>query len=184
MTQQHENRRVRMTKRLLKDALLELMQKQDLIKISVTAICETADVHRSTFYNYYTDPNDLLREIEQDILDRIPIPPQTLEAQSQKALHDATIEFFDYIRDNKKTIQILFNESSGSNFSSLLVKHLCSGYIPVSEHTDALTARYIQLYIANGTVSIMREWVSEDFPVSNETLAELMYTLSRRLSQY
>lgn len=43
---QQENRRVRMTKRLLKDALLELMETHDLISISVTAICKTADVHR------------------------------------------------------------------------------------------------------------------------------------------
>ena len=48
MNKRIENRRVRMTKRLMKDALLELMEEKDLANISVTAICETADVHRST----------------------------------------------------------------------------------------------------------------------------------------
>ncbi|MDO5139237.1 MAG: TetR family transcriptional regulator, partial [Oscillospiraceae bacterium] len=64
MTEKNENRRVRMTKRLMKDALLELLAEKDLANISVTAVCEAADVHRSTFYNYYTDPADLLRDIE------------------------------------------------------------------------------------------------------------------------
>ena len=173
-----------MTKRLLKDALLELMQKQDLISISITAICETADVHRSTFYNYYADPADLLREIEQDILDRIPVPPQDPETMDQKEILDATAQFFNYIRENKKTLQILFGGSSGSDFSLRLVSHLCGGYVPVNEHADQLTAHYIQLYIANGTVSIMREWVNEDFPLSNEALAELLYGLSKKLSGY
>ena len=72
MVQQQESRRVRMTKRLMKEALLELMEEKDLMSITVTAICETADVHRSTFYKYYMDPADLFREIEQDFLDRIP----------------------------------------------------------------------------------------------------------------
>ena len=33
MTQQYESRRVRMTKRLLKDALLDLMEHQDLAEM-------------------------------------------------------------------------------------------------------------------------------------------------------
>lgn len=63
-----------MTKRMMKDALLELMQKQDLASISVTALCDAADVNRSTYYNYYTNPSDLLHEAEEDFLSSIPLP--------------------------------------------------------------------------------------------------------------
>ena len=49
MEKQNENRRVRMTKHLMKDALLELLDRTDLSGISVTAVCEAADVNRSTF---------------------------------------------------------------------------------------------------------------------------------------
>ena len=94
MTDKNENRRVRMTKRLMKDALLELLEKNNLANISVTAVCETADVHRSTFYNYYTDPANLLSEIEKDFLDRIPAPPQVLDQQNQNTLLEATTDFF------------------------------------------------------------------------------------------
>ena len=48
-----ENRRVRMTKRLLQDALLELLEEKSLEKITVTQVCSKADVNRSTFYAYY-----------------------------------------------------------------------------------------------------------------------------------
>ena len=64
MNGQTDNRRVIMTKRLMKDALLELLEQMELSSISVTAVCETANVNRSTFYNYYSSPSDLLREIE------------------------------------------------------------------------------------------------------------------------
>ena len=184
MTEKNENRRVRMTKRLMKDALLELLEDQNLANISVTAVCETADVHRSTFYNYYTDPAHLLREIETEVLDRIPTPPQVLDQQNQQTLLATTADFFDYIKENKKTIQILFNESSGSNFAVRLVDHLRNGYVPVNDNSDELTAHFTQLYIANGTVGMMREWVNADYPVSSEEIAEMMYTLSRRVSQY
>ena len=183
MTGKKENRRVRMTKRLMKNALLELMEEKDLANISVTAVCETADVHRSTFYKYYTDPADLLRDIEQDYLDMIPTPPQILDPENEKTLLDATSDFFDFIRENKRTLQTLFHSSSGSNFAGKMVDHLCRGYIPVGEDTDEPAARFTQLYIANGTVGMLREWINEDSPLSSREIAEMMYNLSRRIAQ-
>ena len=184
MAEKKENRRVRMTKRLMKEALLDLMEQQDLVTISVTAICETADVHRSTFYKYYTNPADLLHEIEQDFLNRIPSPPQILNQTNEKSLLASTTEFFDFVKESRKAVRVLFSESSENSFSARLVEHLCSGYVPVEEDADELTARFARLYIANGTVGMMREWVNEDFPISSQKIAEMMYYLSKKISQY
>ena len=171
-----------MTKHMMKDALMELMEHRDLIDISVTAICEAADVHRSTFYNYYKDPVELLWDIQQDFLDRIPVPPENLDQRNQKAFLAATTEFFDYILDNKRKIRILFKELYGDSFATRMTERLFDGYIPVEEGTDELTARLIQLYIANGTVGMMREWINADLPVSSRKIAEMMYSLSRRIA--
>ena len=172
-----------MTKRLIRDALLELMEHRDLINISVTAICEVADIHRSTFYKYYTDPADLLREIEQGFLDRIP-SPEIADHGDQKALLASTTEFFDFIKENKKALQILFSDSFGNSFTGRLVDFLCDGYIPVGGDSDESTSHFARIYIANGTVGMMREWVNEDCPVSSQKIAEMMYFFSKKVSQY
>ena len=182
MAQKNDSRRVRMTKLMMKNALLELMDHQSLINITVTAICETADVHRSTFYNYYKDPAELLWDIEQDFLNRIPAPPDNLDQKNQKSLIAATTKFFDYIQENKKQIRILFNESCGDGFAMRLREHLFHGFIPVDEDLDELTVRYTQLYIANGAVGILREWIYSDFSISSVRIAEMMYSLSRRIA--
>ena len=179
---QHESRRVRMTKKLMKDALLELLEQQKLVNISVTAICGTADVHRSTFYKYYTDPEDLLNDIEQDFLDRIPMPPKGFDQQNLEQLLAATTAYFDDVKKNKEAYRILFGDSAGNSFAPKLVEHLCSGYLPVGEEADALTDRFIQLYVANGTVGMLREWIEKDFPFSSREIAEKMYFLSRKVA--
>ena len=171
-----------MTKRMLKDALLELLEHNDLTSISVTEICETADVHRSTFYKYYADPADLLREAEQDFLDRIPVPPEPLDPQSQEQLLQSTTTFFDYVRENGKAFRILFGESCDNRFSARLVEYLCMQPIPLPAGRDDPSGRFVQLYIANGTVGMLREWVQSDFPVSSRQIAEMMYFLSRKVS--
>ena len=181
MSKLHENRRVRMTKRLLQEALLELLEQKDLAGISVTALCDTADIHRSTFYKYYSDPTDLLREIEQDVLDRIPAPPQILDKQNQDRLLSATTAFFDFVKENKRTFRVLFSENSGNGFSAKLVEFLCNGYIPVDHNSDEQSDRFVRLYIANGTVGMLREWVASDFPLDSRQIAEMMYFLSKKI---
>ena len=121
MNEKYESRRVRMTKRLMKDAMLELLEKEELSNISVTSLCETADVHRSTFYKYYSDPADLFREIEKDFLDQIPLPPTVLDQKSEKQLLAATTALFEYIKENKRAFRVFFSGSLENGFSSRLV---------------------------------------------------------------
>ena len=182
MKEQRENRRVRMTKQLIKNALLELLEQQNLISITVTAICETADVHRSTFYKYYTDSTDLLKDIEQDFLNRIPTPPQELDQQNQEQLLLATTAFFDDVKENIKAYRILFRETAGNSFATTLVEYLCSAYIPVNEQNDEVTEHFLRLYIANGTVGMLREWIDKDCPFDSRRIAEMMYFLSRKIT--
>ena len=182
MKNMQETRRVRMTKRLMKDALLELLGRKNLASISVKELCETADVHRTTFYLHYTDPSDLLREIEQDFLDQIPTPPEVIDEPGQEQLLEATTAFFDYIRQSGNTIRVLFSESAESSFSPRLVEYLCSGFVPVSEEIDELSGHFIRLYIANGTVGMLREWISKDCPVSSRKIAEMMFYYSKRVA--
>lgn len=179
--EQYENRRVRMTKQMMKDALLELLEQQKLVSISVTAICETADIHRSTFYNYYTDAEDLLKDIEQDLLDRIPRQPWEFDQHDQEQLLTLTTAYFDDVKKNKKAYRILFGESTGNSFASTLVDFFSSGYMPINDQNDEVTDRFVRLYIANGTVGMLREWVEKGCPGSSEKMAEMMYFLSRKI---
>ena len=63
-----ENRRSRITRRVFRESLTELMLEKGMQKISVNEICKRADMNRSTFYAHYEDQFDLLREIEDEFL--------------------------------------------------------------------------------------------------------------------
>ena len=53
MAVERSDRRVRYTKTVLKQSLLELMKDRPIGKITVTEICRLADVNRNTFYAHY-----------------------------------------------------------------------------------------------------------------------------------
>lgn len=50
------------TRRAIFDAFSELIRKEDFEKITVTQICEQADVGKATFYRYFTDKYDVMNE--------------------------------------------------------------------------------------------------------------------------
>ena len=60
---ERENQRIMLTKRLLKESLLRLLERKELDKISITELCREAGINRATFYRHYEIPRDILNEL-------------------------------------------------------------------------------------------------------------------------
>src|SRR5574344_1335446 len=58
--------RIRCTKCILREKLLEILNDKKIENITVTEICKKADINRATFYKYYKDNFDLLDTIKDD----------------------------------------------------------------------------------------------------------------------
>lgn len=62
------DRRTLMTKEIVKNAMLELLQKNSYDRMTVTALCKEAEITRATFYLHYGNLDDVLNEILNDCL--------------------------------------------------------------------------------------------------------------------
>ncbi len=79
MTKRKTDRRTLMTKGMIKDALLALLQNTPYEKITVASLCRQAEITRATFYLHYNNIDDVLDELLDDALrltelDLHPIP--------------------------------------------------------------------------------------------------------------
>lgn len=168
-----DNRRVRMTKKMIKEAMLDLLEKQPLEKISVTEICEYADVNRSTFYAYYEDAGQLLQEIENDLLRQLPVSPNSATDYSDSRFLDTLEAFFDYVRENERLFRILVIERDNGNFNHRLVNAVMETCITPPERKDDLPEQYAYVYCVHGVIGIMKEWISSRFPISARQFAKI-----------
>lgn len=64
-----EDKRIRRTKKLLRQALTRLMQQKDFQSITVTDVVREADINRGTFYAHYRDVYDLREKIEAEMIE-------------------------------------------------------------------------------------------------------------------
>ena len=69
-----EDIRIIKTKKALNKSLCQLLIKVPYSQISIVEICNNADVHRATFYNYYKSKDDLfvncVKQVNQNFIDK------------------------------------------------------------------------------------------------------------------
>ena len=65
------DRRTKFTQKVIKDTFLDLLETKDIKKITVSEICEKADINRATFYRYYLDVYDLLDKIQEEFVNEL-----------------------------------------------------------------------------------------------------------------
>ena len=65
------DRRVKKTKRQLRQALMHLMTEKPSRSISVRELAERADINRGTFYIHDKDVGDLLQQLEDEMAERL-----------------------------------------------------------------------------------------------------------------
>lgn len=170
-----ENRRVRMTKKLLKDAILELLETRDMGRITVTDICAAADVNRSTFYAHYEDVHQLLREIENDMLERMPALPIPFANQPDQLGLERLTEFLRYVQSNALLYRVMLIRRDGGAFFNRAVNAMMDAARQSGEIGDERLARYDCAYRLNGTIGIIREWIEDDFAMTPEELAKVIW---------
>lgn len=175
-----ENQRVKLTKKLLKQSLLELMDKKPVGNITVIELCEKAEINRSTFYNHYGCPNDVLYDIECDFvedLEEIWQKNQDKEHPIEKRVEDLCT----YLQENKKLAQLLLKESYTSEFPKLLFKasHVKNIYEKMfADIPDEQSRSLLITFVTSGTYNMLREWLNSADPLTPKQMGELMKTMS------
>lgn len=82
-----EDRRVTYTKNAIKDALLELMKEKSFEKLSISKVCEAAQITRTTFYSHYDTLNQVLDELIDEAFEVAEYSSTTLSMSLPQRLH-------------------------------------------------------------------------------------------------
>lgn len=176
------DRRIKYTKKIIKNTFLEMLEEKDIKKITVSEICKKADINRATFYRYYLDVYDLLDSIKQEF------ETELKNSYIQKKEKENTIfNFYKSILyvflENKKLVKLLFNIDNGLYFLNNILE---IAYTSCREkwEEDLLNIsqenmEYATIFIFNGALGIINFWVQNDFNKNIDEIAEIIEQLSQ-----
>ncbi len=165
-----EDRRSKLSKQMMKDALTELMKTKSIHEISVKRLCETADVNRSTFYRYYSSPYDLYDEIIEDVSrDLISLTEATPPGPHR--LRAVLTQVLTYVERQRPLMLVLLSSNGDLNIGermSNFVSRFTPGYV------DTEFARYCTQFITAGLISITWLWLNQEDRKSPREMAAML----------
>lgn len=172
--------RVTVTKRLIREALLGLLETNPLEKIKVSQLCESAGVNRATFYRHYESIHDVLREIELEFIQQMPRPagiPRTPEEA-----HSHVKAMCNYFYANADMIRLLFlNRTDGDMMQGM--NDFYSSFLEIRKKAppmpdmDEDTAKAITALVSGGGYWLLRQWILGDIRKTPDQIADILCRL-------
>lgn len=162
------DRRIARTREILQDALNSLTLKVGYEAVTITDICDAANVGRSTFYSHFTSKDDLkrsgLEHLRQHLLTR-----QKAALAEGGALQDRTLSFslvmLEHARDHAALYKALVNDRGGSvalgfirEMLGDLIRAETAG-LPFAPDQDPLNREFVVQYLVGAFMSVMVWWL-------------------------
>ena len=172
MDKQKVDKRVLLTKNLLKSALIQLMRESHISKISVRSLCETANINRSTFYAHYNDSYDLLNTLEEEVLENIKRDLKTQDfSENQPVSSQVLSRILYYVKENSELFQALLSENCDFAFQRdiLLLAQIITSQI--TQSPDSRIQEYLEEFGITGCVSVVQKWLQDGMIESPTKLA-------------
>lgn len=160
------NKRRKKSQESIKLVFIHLIQNKELKDISVTDICEKANLNRSTFYANYLDVYDLaekiIEELEQEIMELY-----SEEVESHRSSNDF-LKLFYHIKENQLFFTTYFKISSGIETKmgyDLEIAKLFYNDNNIDYHIE---------FFAGGFNAIIKKWLNEGCKKTPEEINQIL----------
>ena len=173
-----ENRRVRLTKQMIQDSLIELLDVKPIEKISISELCQLADINRTTFYNHYGSQYDVLNEVGENIASRIMrSAAQESECVSFSIKTQVSL-ICHYLQEHSAEANILLKHFTADDtvIRDMLLKRLSEGRIQYSSFTERYDENAKKLlfhFLIHGLYNLIRCWILEGINKTPEDIGAL-----------
>ena len=178
-----EDRRVRRTRKLLQNALINLLRQKLLAKIQIKEIVEEADVSRTTFYQHFDSKEQLLFSLIDDLFEKI----HTVVFQERESGDDfdilqlLTSSFEQWLLHSEELRWVLQVDNKDLLIATLRV-HIETLKQEVDKHITPNPAfrvydEYGFSFISGGLYMLIKDWINNDMRESAETMGKITLLL-------
>lgn len=172
------NQRVALTKKLLQQAIVKLIDREDVAKITVLELCQRAGINRSTFYKHYGCPHEVVTELEEEIIKGLENAFREKFANSSPSVGAAVECFCSYLFDHRTTVKALFkNPFTNQEFLQRLNRQFNNQLIVKQKLLQGTGSRgelLLSTYFNYGFYYLVREWLLDDVAMTPHEIGDLI----------
>jgi AcrR family transcriptional regulator len=176
---ENEDLRVRRTRKLLQEAMIQLTVEKGFKAVTVRDITERAMVNRSTFYRHYIDKCDLVERYMDDVYALISedsVEPGTFDQPNERP-PSGLLRLLKHVQQYADFYRVMLGENGDPGFIASFRNNVEKRFrymISVSQPTIDTNGPPLDLrlsYISYADIGAILWWLENDQPISLEQLA-------------
>ena len=189
MTEPKIDRRIIRTRRMIRDALTELMDEKGFEGVTVRDLTEKANINRGTFYLHYRDKYDLMEQSEGELLteieamvkefNKITNPQKALTLIHQQEPYPFLLKLLEYIRENADFLKVILG-SKGDPAFQVKLKELVQVHL-LEKVTNHLTSSemfvplgYLSAFITSAYLGVIQQWLEDGMEQSPKEIGLIL----------
>ena len=172
------DRRVRKTRRQLRECLITLLKEKKVQDITDRELTDMADLNRGTFYLHYKDVFDLLEKTEaelQEDFNQLVCKHDAVDLKQRPSV--IFNEIYSLVYDNADLIEILLGENGDLNFVNRLkqlIREKClKDWMEVFRSGNAAAFDAFFSFIVSGCIGLVQYWLQTGLKETPEQMAKL-----------
>jgi AcrR family transcriptional regulator len=177
------DRRVQRTKRMLQEALIDLILQKGYEGITIKEIAEHANVNHATFYLHYKNKDDIL-----EITLRETYEPLVLELENDPRCcidsKQAMIQIFQHVAAHAQIYRVLLSVQGGVNSAVIQTRNYIASLVQCQlmalapHQAGGIPYDVIAQHSAGALLALVSWWLEHDMPYSPTTMGEMSCQLS------
>lgn len=170
------DRRVRRTRALLQQSLIQLMAQKEIKDITVKELTDLADITRGTFYLHYSDIYDILRSMEYEMFVEFnEILNRSLSLDKEGSMPETILtDIFSLLERRREMAKVMMGPHGDLAFVNHL-KNLVKEriYQVLAQKKSGCEYDYAEAFAVSGCVGVVETWLYHPSPLPPHRIAKI-----------
>jgi len=183
------DRRVRRTRRRLRDALIQLIMEKGYDNVTIQNITDAADLSRATFYLHYTDKDELLASSLEEMFDELldSVKDIMLRRKLELTEGDApSLPAFKHVAEYADLYKSLMGDKGVSSVINRVLDYIArvgeeQYRLMVTDEEEKNLPVPIDImarHMAGALFSMVSHWLEQDMPYTPEEMARYFHLMT------
>ena len=155
------------TRESLEISLMQLLEKKELKKITISELVERAGVSRAAFYRNYSSKEQILEEIFKNTVQGI--TDKLEEFNFKTEMYQIWLFLFKEAKKEARVISLAIDY----NFEKLLTQAVFDFLEKRNHNAKKMTNSYMNSFWSSAVVSVFSKWIKDGMKVPAEKIASL-----------
>ncbi|OPZ33056.1 MAG: hypothetical protein BWY97_00959 [Tenericutes bacterium ADurb.BinA124] len=161
------DRRIKKTHILLKKTLTELIEEKELRKITVSELCERANINRGTFYLHFLDIYDMIEQFQKAIIsDLVAIIEKNNPISADYYILPVLLQVIEYLNKDMRFVKAMLSPNGDWHFlehlKHTMIEQTKQSLPPFPKKYDEVFIRFLTVFIVSGAAGVFHEWLNDN----------------------